>query len=579
MASLIKVNKISYSHPVPGGDRRPALRDISFQVNTGEHIAIVGANGSGKTTLARHLNALLIPDSGSVAIMGLNTKERVNHLKIHQSVGMVFQSPQEQMIATSIEEDVAFGPENLGLSTPEIQHRVRASLEQVGMWDQRERSPLNLSAGQMQRVALAGILAMQPACVIFDESTAMLDPFGREDVARIIEKLKQSGITVIMITHIMEEASLAERIIGLHQGRLQFDGSPHTLFTNDNLVKSMNLDKPRVLWYAQQLTPWIPSIKSPLNIEQFESQIEPRATSQLFKPLGDQHFFRHHQENLVIGSHISFAYLQNTPLAHQALQDISFSVQKGSVHGLIGATGSGKSTLLQHLNGLYIPQTGTLKVGPFEVNQETDLLQLRRYTGMVFQNPNYQLFEQYVGDEIAYGLKLLGINGSELRERVQLAMSQVGLDFDEFKDRMTFALSGGEKRKVALASTLVLDPSLLLLDEPTAGLDPIARREILGQMVRVHHEGKTLVVSSHQMDDLALLADHVTLLSKGSVVSNQETDSILSNHELLHQYQMIAPIGAQMAAVLRKKGWKLPENIIIGQQLLAAFQTLGDPIG
>ncbi len=579
MALLIEVNQVSYSHPVPGGPPHPALRDIGFQINAGEHIAIVGANGSGKTTLAQHLNALLVPDSGTVRIMGLDTKERANHLKIHQSVGMVFQSPQEQMIATSIEEDVAFGPENLGLSTQEIQHRVRHSLEQVSMWDQRKRSPQHLSAGQMQRVGLAGILAMQPACVIFDESTAMLDPFGREDVLRNIEALKQSGITVIMITHFMEEASLADRIIGLHQGRLRFDGTPEDLFTDDDLVKSMNLDKPRVLWFAQQLIPWIPTIKSPLNVEQFKKQIEPRHSPQFFKPLEDLHFFRNNQENLVIGNHISFTYLQNTPLAHQALEDINFSVRQGSVHGLIGATGSGKSTLLQHLNGLYIPQTGTLKVGPFEVNQETDLLQLRRYTGIVFQNPNYQLFEQYVGDEIAYGLKVLGITGPELRERVKLAMSQVSLDFDEFKDRLTFALSGGEKRKVALASTLVLNPSLLLLDEPTAGLDPIARREILGQMVRVHNEGKTLVVSSHQLEDLALLTDHVTLLSKGRVVSNQETDRLLSNHELLHQYQMIAPIAAQMASVLHDKGWIVPENIIIGQQLVAAFQALGVPNG
>lgn len=579
MALLIEVNQVSYSHPVPGGPPHPALREISFQVNAGEHIAIVGANGSGKTTLARHLNALLVPDSGTVRIMGLDTKERSNHLKIHQSVGMVFQSPQEQMIATSIEEDVAFGPENLGLSTPEIQQRVRYSLEQVGMWDERERSPQHLSAGQMQRVGLAGILAMQPACVIFDESTAMLDPFGREDVLRNIETLKQSGITVIMITHFMEEASLADRIIGLHQGRLRFDGSPEDLFTDDELVRSMNLDKPRVLWFAQQLTPWIPTIKSPLNVEQFKKQIEPSSSPQFFKPLADLHFFRNKQENLVIGKDISFTYLQNTPLAHQALEDINFSVRQGSVHGLIGATGSGKSTLLQHLNGLYIPQTGTLKVGPFEVNQETDLLQLRRYTGIVFQNPNYQLFEQYVGDEIAYGLKVLGITGNELRERVKLAMAQVSLDFDEFKDRMTFALSGGEKRKVALASTLVLNPSLLLLDEPTAGLDPIARREILGQMVRVHNEGKTLVVSSHQLEDLALLTDHVTLLSKGRVVCNQETDKLLSNHELLHQYQMIAPIAAQMASVLHEKGWIVPDNIIIGQQLVAAFQALGVPNG
>lgn len=579
MALLIEVDKVSYAHPVPGGPPHPALREISFSINQGEHVALVGANGSGKTTLARHLNALLIPDSGTVRVLGLDTKERQNHLKIHQQVGIVFQSPQEQMIATSIEEDVAFGPENLGLPTKEIQQRVEDSLKHVGMWDQRTRSPQHLSAGQMQRVALAGVLAMQPACVIFDESTAMLDPFGREDVQESIEMLKKNGITVITITHFMEEASLADRILGLHEGKLRFDGSPEELFTNDPLVKSMNLDKPRVLWFAPQLIPWIPTIKNPLSVDQFEKQILPLSTPQQFPPLGDEHFFRNNQEDLLKAQQISFTYLQNTPLAYKALEDISFSIRKGSVHGLIGATGSGKSTLLQHFNGLYLPQTGSLKVGPFDVNHETDLLQLRRYTGMVFQNPNYQLFEQYVGDEIAYGLKILGITGGELRERVQLAMSQVGLDFEAFKDRMTFALSGGEKRKVALASALVLNPSLLLLDEPTAGLDPIARREILGQMVRVHNEGKTLVVSSHQLEDLALLTDHVTLLSHGKVVVNQETDKILSNHDFLHQYQMIAPVAAQMASVLRKKGWMVPENIIIGQQLVAAFKDLGEPRG
>jgi len=363
--------------------------------------------------------------------------------------------------------------------------------------------------------------------------------------------------------------------LGLSEGTLRFDGSPDELFTNEKLVKSMNLDKPRVLWFAEQLKPWIPTIKSPLNIDQFRKQIEPRSIPQLFNPLDDHHFFRNHQPDLVKAENISFTYLQNTPLAHQALENINFSIRQGSVHGLIGATGSGKSTLLQHLNGLYLPQTGHLTVGPFEVNHETDLLALRRYTGMVFQNPNYQLFEQYIGDEIAYGLKILGITGAELRERVKTAMTQVGLDFETFKDRLTFSLSGGEKRKVALASTLVLNPTLLLLDEPTAGLDPIARREILGQMVRVHNEGRSLVVSSHQLEDLALLTDHATLLSQGQVVITQETDKILSDHPFLHQYQMIAPIAAQMGFILREKGWKVPENIIIGQQLVAAFETLG----
>jgi len=192
----------------------------------------------------------------------------------------------------------------------------------------------------------------------------------------------------------------------------------------------------------------------------------------------------------------------------------------------------------------------------------------------VFQNPNYQLFEQYVGDEIAYGLRLLGVTGPELRQRVMDAMNMVGMDFESFKDRMTFALSGGEKRKVALASTLALNPTLLLLDEPTAGLDPVARNEILSHMKTLNKNGKTLVVSSHQMEDLALLTDHVTLLSDGQVIASQASDQLLSNHKLLQENKMTAPIASQMVNILRNKGWMVPENIIISQQLMAAFEQL-----
>jgi energy-coupling factor transporter ATP-binding protein EcfA2 len=182
MTILFEVNNVSYAHPMPGSLPHRALRDISFQIDEGEYISIVGANGSGKTTLARHLNGLLIPQRGSILFQGVNTSDKNNLPFIHQNVGMVFQQPQEQMIATTIEEDVAFGPENLGLSTFEIRSRVKDALQSVDMWDQRMRSPQYLSAGQTQRVALAGILAMQPKCVIFDEATAMLDPAGRDEV-------------------------------------------------------------------------------------------------------------------------------------------------------------------------------------------------------------------------------------------------------------------------------------------------------------------------------------------------------------------------------------------------------------
>ena len=574
MSTMINVDHISYAHPVPGGEPHPAIRNISFEIQQGEYVAIVGANGSGKTTLARHLNALLLPDQGQVLVHSLNTRNKSDLLTIHQKIGMVFQHPQEQMIATTIEEDIAFGPENLGLSTSEIRSRVKSALEVVHMGDFRSRSPNQLSAGQMQRVALAGILAMQPTCIIFDEVTAMLDPVGRQDVLASIKDLHEQGITIISITHFMEEAVLAERILGLSEGQLIFDGNPRELFSVEKNLSKLNLTKPRILSFAQQLSKWIPTIQAPLTLSEFESQLNPLTNNQFieFHPLDPNLINKNNRAALIEAKNLSFTYLMNTPLAQPALDNVSFTISDQSLHGLIGATGSGKSTLLQHFNGLYRAQKGSIRIGPYILDDNTDIQSLRRYAGIVFQNPDYQLFEQYVGDEIAYGLRLTGINGSELRNRVQETMNLVGLDFDIFKDRMTLALSGGERRKVALASTLVLNPTVLLLDEPTAGLDPISRHDILGKMKYMHQNGKTLIVSSHQLEDLALLTDHVTLLSKGHVVCSQESDLLLSNHNLLKENQMIPPVAAQMSAILRKKGWIIPDNIITSQQLIHCFQ-------
>jgi energy-coupling factor transporter ATPase len=576
MPLMFDVNHVSFAHQNPGSLPHRALREISFQIHEGEYVSIVGANGSGKSTLAKHLSGLLIPQQGLILIAGKNSRDKNNLGAIHQLVGMVFQHPQEQMIASTVEEDVAFGPENLGLPTSEIQERVKQALLDVDMWDQRTRAPQHLSAGQMQRVALAGILAMRPKCVIFDETTAMLDPAGRIEVLESIEKLRRQGITIISISHLMEEACLAERILALSKGKLIFDGSPVDLFTNKTLIQSLNLNQPRILSFAHQLRKWIPSLQNPMTLEEFDRQINPLANPIIFGELNRSHFAENVSNPIVECQNLTFTYMQDTPLAHTALEDISFSIPEGSIHGLIGATGSGKSTLIQHFNGLYFPQKGKLRVGSFEVNRDVDFIELRRYAGIVFQNPNYQLFEQYVGDEIAYGLRLLGVEGQELRKRVSDAMNMVGMDFENFKDRMTFALSGGEKRKVALASTLVLNPTLLLLDEPTAGLDPVARSEILNQMKTLHENGKTLVVSSHQLEDLALLTDHVTLLSEGHVIASQMSDQLLSDHQLLKENKMIAPIAAQMVNILRTKGWMVPENIIISQQLIAAFEQIDE---
>ena len=231
-----------------------ALDEIDLDVKKGDFIAILGANGSGKSTLARHINALLTPTEGTVFISEMDTKEEENLLKIRQKTGMVFQNPDNQIIAGLVEEDVGFGPENIGVPTKEIWERVAFALEKVGMTAYREKSPNNLSGGQKQRVAIAGILAMKPECIVLDEPTAMLDPKGRREVIETITELnKKEGITIILITHYMNEAVGADRVLVMDHGRIAMDGKPRDIFSKVDALKKLKLDVPPVTELAYRL--------------------------------------------------------------------------------------------------------------------------------------------------------------------------------------------------------------------------------------------------------------------------------------------------------------------------------------
>lgn len=232
---------------------KDALKGVSFTVRSGEFVAILGGNGSGKSTLAKHLNALLVPDSGQVLIGGLDTADPTNTYTIRGHVGMVFQNPDDQLVTSIVEDDVAFGPENLGLSTDEIRERVDESLAAVAMQDHAADDPSNLSGGQKQRVAIAGVLAMRPDIIVLDEPGAMLDPRGRRGIRRVCRQMHDAGITVILITHFMEEAQLADRIIVLHEGELALQGTPEEVFQHDELLRELELGLPFPLELKQLL--------------------------------------------------------------------------------------------------------------------------------------------------------------------------------------------------------------------------------------------------------------------------------------------------------------------------------------
>jgi energy-coupling factor transport system ATP-binding protein len=580
MNSVLTFSKVSYQYPTgnAGAAGYPALLNVSLSIEEGEFVAVVGANGSGKSTFARLAGALLQPDEGFVRVSGLDTAEPASQARIHSSVGMVFQFPEDQIVATTVEEDVAFGPENLALPPAQIRARVEAALQEVGLWEHRQRPPHFLSAGQTQRLALAGVLAMHPSCILFDEASTMLDPIGRHRLMDAMRRLNTEGVTVVFITHFMEEAVQARRVIAFRKGQVAFDGTPAHLFADRQQLEDFGLDRPPAARAADALRAVLLGLPENLfSLNELLSALpafsEAGGSSDEMAVLMPEVRAAAPGTPYIEVRDLEHVYLSGSPLAHRALTGVDLTVAEGAGHGLLGKTGSGKSTLMQHLNGLMRPQSGSVRVGPFDLGDKgVDRRDVVRKVGLVFQNPEAQFFEYYVGDEIAFGPRQLKVDES-LAERVHWAMEMVGLDFDSYKDRPLFALSGGERRKVALASTLALRPEVLLLDEPTAGLDPRSRHDLLDKLVAMRSSGMTLVLSSHQMEDLALLAENLTLFDHGHSVVSGPTAEIFTHLEQLTELGLEPPVSVQVAAGLRQKGWPVEIGVLSLDELVKQVDT------
>lgn len=252
---MISAEHLAFSYPsIEGSPSIPVFEDLDFQVEAGSFVAVLGTNGCGKSTLAKHFNSILLPTGGKVYVCGLDTSDPEQLMNVRHNVGMVFQNPDNQIVANVVEEDVAFGPENLGIASPEIRRRVDNALKQVGMYEYREHAPHLLSGGQKQRIAIAGVIAMQPKCIVLDEPTAMLDPRGRRDVIDTVKKLnKEKGITLVLITHHMDEAAQADRVVVLHKGKITADGTPEAVFSQVELLHSIGLASPDPVELCYQL--------------------------------------------------------------------------------------------------------------------------------------------------------------------------------------------------------------------------------------------------------------------------------------------------------------------------------------
>lgn len=587
---MIECRSVSFSYD----GAVPALDGVDLNIEDGEFFCILGGNGSGKSTFAKHLNALLQPDAGTVCVNGMDASDPELVYDIRSTAGMVFQNPDDQLVATLVEDDVAFGPENLGVESAQIAQRVREALKAVGLVGFERHETHALSGGQKQRVALAGVLAMEPRVLILDEASSMLDPRGRKGLMKACRALHDRGMTIVMITHFMEEASEADRVAVFRAGRVAMLGTPEEILTRADELAQLNLDMPASCCLGMELR--AKGVPVHAQVREVDMVAEIAQTYAERSGAGTVGQSSAPQSEIVGGavsasneddvpepvielSHVSYSYSLsarerrrwhkrsavadksnkqalwgNDPSSPWALRDVSLTVRRGEFLGLAGHTGSGKSTLVQHLNGLIRPQEGSVRALGLDLSNKKDAAAVKAKVGVVFQYPERQLFAETVAQDVAFGPHNLGLPQDEVDRRVESSLSRVGLDLSTVGDKSPFELSGGQQRRVAFAGVLAMEPEVLVLDEPMAGLDPAARRDFLELIDRLHRNGLTVVMVSHSMDDLANCCDRIVVMNEGAVFAEGTPEQVFAHADELKSIGLGVPAAQRMALALAEAG-------------------------
>lgn len=587
---MIRTDRIRHQYDVWKGDekfKRTALDGVSLDVKRGDFIAILGANGSGKSTLAKHLNVLLLPDEGTVWIDGKDTGDEKYLWQIRTTVGMVFQNPDNQIIGTSVEEDVAFGPENRNMDPVTIQSKVTNSLAAVGLLSKRKTSPYRLSGGQKQRVAVAGVLASDSSCIVLDEPTAMLDPVSRKELMEVVCRLHKEGKTIILITHHTDEAACADKVILMDKGNIVKEGTPSDIFADRELLRSIRMDIPPVTDLGFALKEKGVIKESPvLDKEELMSLLMKKCGSTWAAsgcsdpkpaPQKNTEGAELPEEIVLQAKDIEYTYSKGTANETKVLKGVSIDVRKGECIGLVGTSGAGKTTFLRHLNGLLKAEKGdVLFKGESIYRKGFKLSELRKSVGLVFQSAENQLFCKTVLDDVKFGPLKMGMSEEQALAAAKAALKLVDID-EEYFDVSPQDLSGGQKRRVAIAGILAMEPEVLILDEPAAGLDPGMKEEIFGIIDGIRRErGTSVIIVSHEMEDMVRYADRVMIMSDGVIALEGTPKEVFSQVERVRELGADVPGAADIMYELLKKGFPAMEMQVATE---AAAQEIADALG
>lgn len=516
--NIIQAENLSYVYE---DNNLEAVKNVSFAVSRGSYVAILGLNGSGKSTLARLLCGIYQPSSGNVKIFS----------ESKTPVGIVFQSPKNQIIASIVKTDTSFGPENLGFSATETENIVLSSLKAVSLEEKIEDFTSTLSLGQTQKLALAGILALNPDLLILDESVSMIDPVSRKEILDFLDKLNAQGKTIIHITHDLEEAERANRILVMEDGILIRDES--SLDKTDSFVREhfclegvglgnlgdavSEAGSSATASHSVLANSGVPASQAGSSVSAVHSVLadSKEHALQVVSPTdvdstvqassGFAAAEASTQETSLFLKNLTFAYPGQNPL----YKDFSLSFKKGSLTAIMGKSGGGKSTLFEIASGLLEPQSGEV------LATERPVLAL--------QEAESALFENFAADDVAFGPINKGLAGKKLKEKVVSSMELTGLEYSVFGNRSTQALSGGEKRRLSLAGIIAIDSPVIIFDEPTAGLDPKGRKQIFETLRKLSNQGKTVIFSTHREEE-AKIADRQIKIENGKILFDSEVD-------------------------------------------------------
>jgi energy-coupling factor transporter ATPase len=549
---MISIQNLTYCYP---NLENPALDNINLEIHEGEFILLLGPSGCGKSTLIQCMNGIIPKVSGGrlEGTILVNGKDVSKH-KVHQmstEVGIVFQNPDAQLFGLTVEEDVAFGPENLGVEREEILKRVERSLQIAGIAGLKERFTFTLSGGEKQRTAIAGNLAMQPKILILDEPTSDLDPRGTREVLETIRRLnKELAITIILIEHKIDEViGLADRTIVMDKGRIILDGKTCDIFTkNLDLLKNIGLYPPQIIRLSEMLhiKPSYKAVFSHLDSIK-DSIIDPPDLVPL------QNNGPH-----VIFEDVRFSYQDGT----EVLRGIDLTLRRGEFIAMIGPNGSGKTTLLSCLIGLIKPDKGRIMIDGQEI-RNLGVAELAREVGYLFQNPDYQLFADTVREEVAFGLRIRSMPVEEIDKKVASALDM--MELTEYRDRHPHSLSRGERQRLAVASILSLEPDILVLDEPTTGQDRGHLSKFLHRMKKLNHAGKTIILITHDMSIAAAYADRTIIMDGGKILIDGTTRYVFSQPDLLKKASIELPLVTKLSHDLRGNGGDVPVILTISE--------------